>query len=248
MSYRFIKLFSLKEPSEIVIDHFKDFLKSNEINKCTFQIEQGLYASTENRNQGYNYLLKVTSFEEDIENFKIELELEKEYKKLLKTIALYLNENHKTFSIYYEPSQQFTNLSIEKTQINHIVFLPFKSSCTDEEIDQSFLQLKKLFNDLPGISSFCYGKCEGSLEKSYVFEMGFSDKQARDSYLTNDQHVKVANYIIPLLEKGKESIIVFDYSPSKINKRPELKSSSFFSSVETTAEIPETSSKLAATI
>lgn len=117
-----------------------------------------------------------------------------------------------------------------QSPINHIVFLPFKNTCKNVEINKSFELLTHLFNELPSIFSFAYGKCQKtSSDKNYVFEMIFSDEANRDNYLTNEQHLEVAHRIIPLLEKRADSIIAFDYLTSMTPKKLfALANSSFF--------------------
>lgn len=228
MNYHFIKLFSLKECSKSVITHFDNFLKSKKIDNVPFLTEHGTYQSSEGRNKGYNYLLKITI---DGDAAKFKSEIENEYKALLKQLKTSLSEEKDVFSIEYEPSTQLSNQSVPiQFPINHIVFLPFKETCKNEEINKSFELLTNLFNELPGISSFSYGKCRDSIsDKKYIFEMNFSDEANRDNYLTDKQHVEVAHRIIPLLEKGADSIIAFDYFTSMTPKKLfTLPNSSFF--------------------
>lgn len=228
MNYHFIKLFSLKECSKSAITQFDDFLKSKELNKITHLIEHGPYQSAEGRNKGYNYILKISV---DGNPAKFKSEAEKEYLEFLEQLKPFLNEEKEVFSIEYEPSTQLTNQSVHsQSPINHVVFLPFKETCKNVEINKSFELLTNLFNKLPGMSSFSYGKCQASIsDKKYVFEMNFSDETNRDNYLTDKQHVEVAHRIIPLLEKGADSIIAFDYFTSKTSKKLfTLSNSSFF--------------------
>ncbi|BBB14981.1 stress responsive A/B barrel domain protein [Candidatus Rickettsiella viridis] len=124
-------------------------------------------------------------------------------------------------------------LPIDKLQTNHIVFLPFKENCSDLVITEAFSLLKNLFDTLCGISSFQYGKCADlSLDKNYIFEMAFTDCVARDHYLTHDTHIKAAEFIIPLLKNGKQSIIAFDYLKHK--KFLDIHRSQFFKSATVT--------------
>ncbi|WP_342220413.1 Dabb family protein [Rickettsiella endosymbiont of Miltochrista miniata] len=227
MNYHFIKLFSLKECSKSVITQFDDFLKSKEIDKVTYLIEHGPYQSAEGRNKGYNYILKITV---DGNPAKFKSDTEKEYLEFLEKLKPSFNQEKQVFSTEYEPSTQLTNQLVRpQSPINHVVFLPFKETSKTVEINKSFELLTNLFNELPGISSFTYGKCHDSSNKNYVFEMNFSDESKRDNYLTDKQHVEVAHRIIPLLENGAESIIAFDYQilmpPKKLST---LSNSSFF--------------------
>lgn len=61
--------------------------------------------------------------------------------------------------------------------------------------------------------------------------MTFADEKKRDNYLIDPQHLEVAQRIIPLLEKGAESIIAFDYFTSiPSGKLLTLTNSSIFAS------------------
>lgn len=228
MNYHFIKLFSLKECSKPVMNHFNEFLIAKRIENLPFLIEHGAYQSSEGLNKGYNYLLKI-AIEGDADKFQSEIE--NEYKAFLEPFKPSFNEENDVFLIEYAPSTQLINKLVPiQSPINHIVFLPFKDTCKNVEINKSFELLTHLFNELPGIFSFAYGKCQKtSSDKNYVFEMIFSDEANRDNYLTDEQHLEVAHHIIPLLEKGADSIIAFDYLTSMTPKKLfALTNSSFF--------------------
>lgn len=218
MNYHFIKLFSLKECSKSNITHFNNFLKFKEMNSVTYLIEHGPYQSSEGRNKHYNYILKI-AIHGDTAKFKSEIE--DDYLELLEQLKPSFNQANDVFSIEYEHSTQLTNQLVPiQSPINHVVFLPFKETCKSVEINKSFELLTILFNELPGIYSFAYGKCQAtSSDKSYVFEMIFSDEASRDIYLTDKQHINVAHRIIPLLENGSSSIIAFDYLTSMTPKK-----------------------------
>lgn len=227
MYKNFIKLFSLKKFPQIAMNAFDAFLKNKAVKNCTYRIESGFYNSQENLNHHYNYIIKIRSTaHSDVETFKIAIE--EEYEKLVGIINPYLDENVPTFSTQYQTLLQISKpVSVDKLQINHLVFLPFKENCSNLAINESFSRLKNLLDKLYGISSFQYGKCEHvALEKNYIFEMAFTDCAARDHYLTHDEHLKVAEFIIPLLKNGKQSIIAFDYH--KHAKFLEIKRNQFF--------------------
>ena len=227
MHHNFIKLFSLKKCPQVAMNGFDAFLKNKAVKNCSYRVESGFYNSQENLNQNYNYVIKST-LQGEVETFK--KAIEEEYKNLLEIINPYLNDKNSTFSMQYKTLLQLSKpISIDKLQTNHIVFLPFKKNCSDLAINESFSLLKNLFETLYGISSFQYGKCADlPLNKNYIFEMAFTDSVARDHYLTNDAHIKVAEFIIPLLKNGKESIIAFDYHKHK--KFLDIHRSQFFKS------------------
>ncbi|WP_218814249.1 Dabb family protein [Rickettsiella endosymbiont of Dermanyssus gallinae] len=205
-----IDFFSFREISEAT-PYFNEFTASIN-NRFSYKFEYGVYESKENRNKGYNYVLKINS-DENLE--EIDDLFKKEYKLFIEKIMPSLNKEEPMFSLVFKPSHPPINKGNlqEKPQINHIVFLPFKKDCSDEAIKEVFYKLKELFSNVEGASSFCYGKRLNSsvLDREYVFEMHFLSATARDKYLVQDQHIKVAEFIIPLLENEEASIIAFDY-------------------------------------
>jgi hypothetical protein len=217
MNYNFIKLFSFRKCSDTITGHFNTFLKSNEKDHHIYQIEHGDYHSAEGLNKEYNYILKIVLNDRDIEKFKTTIK--NEYEKLLGNVKSSL-KNEEILSFEYESNQQLTKQSIQqKSTINHVVFLPFKENCSEKDINNAFSLLTNLFNTMEGISSFCYGKVKHTLsDKEYVFEMNFTNEINRDNYLKNEEHIKVAELIIPLLKDGENSIIAFDYLLSNNSK------------------------------
>lgn len=205
MDNNFIALFSLHNFNEQVINHFNIFLRDKKISDFRYQIVHGKYTSSENRNQGYTYLLKtkrIGMFHE------FQSEVNEEYNRLLQKLHPWLGEKEPA-CFYYKEVHQKSNLVLRKVpRVNHTVILTFKDNCTDVQINQAFSQLSILFEELKNINSFRYGYSHSS-RKTYIFEMEFPELSVRDQYLFDQKHEKVANFIIPLLQE--ESIIAFDY-------------------------------------
>ncbi|GAA5110122.1 hypothetical protein GCM10023211_14200 [Orbus sasakiae] len=103
--------------------------------------------------------------------------------------------------------------------MKHIVFLQFKSDTPKTQIEHAFALLDGLRQPIPQIKSFKFGKYDSKEGMNhgfdYGFEMEFDNAEDRDIYLYHPTHLEVANQIIPLLEKGTDSLIAFDYDPSK---------------------------------
>ena len=207
MNYREITLFSVKDVAAI-IPHFNRLVESVKNMPC--KLEHGVYESQENLNKGYNYVLKITSSNNSETSNVL---FQKEYKLLLEEIIPALGKEE-ILTFVYKPSQQLINENLQETpKINHIVFFPFSANCLDKTIAEVFSKLKELFPKVEGITGFCYGERLNSphVAREYVFEMQFLNLAARDKYLTQREHVEVAEFIIPLLENGKASVIAFDY-------------------------------------
>lgn len=100
--------------------------------------------------------------------------------------------------------------------VKHIVLLSFKSALSKTDIEQVMLSLADLRKVIPQILSFSWGENNSpeNLNRDYLhgFVMEFKNTADRDVYLKHPEHVKVANEILlPALENGSESLIVFDY-------------------------------------
>lgn len=206
MDNNFIALFSLNNFNDQVINHFNIFLRDKKISDFRYQIAHGKYTSSENRNQGYTYLLKTKS----TGTFnKFQSEVNEEYHQLLQKLYPWLGEKEPA-CFYYKEVYQKSNLVLGKVpRVNHTVILTFKDHCTDMQINEAFSKLSSLFEELKNINSFRYGYSYLS-KKTYIFEMEFPELSVRDQYLAEPKHEQVANFIIPLLQE-EASIIAFDY-------------------------------------
>lgn len=97
--------------------------------------------------------------------------------------------------------------------IIHIVLFRIKEQITKEQIQSFYGNLYKIKEKIPGISSISGGKNISLEEKSKGFEEGFviefKNKEARDNYLSHEEHKKlIENYIKPIIK----DVLVFDYS------------------------------------
>ncbi|MBX9703321.1 MAG: Dabb family protein [Silvanigrellaceae bacterium] len=111
----------------------------------------------------------------------------------------------------YSSHQKFEN-----SMINHIVLLEFKKKLPESDINTALNQLGSLATIIPSIKDFSFGKnCSPEqLNKQFthVFIMRFEDAMGRELYLNHSEHKRIAEEIImPMMEKGLESVVVIDY-------------------------------------
>lgn len=103
--------------------------------------------------------------------------------------------------------------------IKHVVILEFKPDITKAEIVHVFDLLEGLRTPIPQIKSFKYGKYDSPEGLNHGFEYGFEvefdNAEDRNIYLYHPTHVAVAQQIIPLLARGTDSLMAFDYDPDK---------------------------------
>ena len=103
--------------------------------------------------------------------------------------------------------------------MKHIVLLQFNESLTAQEIKEAFILLEGLGKTIPQIKSFKCGKSDSNEGMNHGFEYGFEiefdNAEDRDIYLFHPDHVAVAGKVIPLLKNGTDSLMAFDYDPTK---------------------------------
>ena len=95
--------------------------------------------------------------------------------------------------------------------------LTFKDSLSSEESLDLIKELGKLQEIIPQIASFSCGinNSPESLSKGYQygFVMEFKNEEDRSVYLKDPRHIKIAKEkILPALEDGLNSTVVFDYN------------------------------------
>ncbi len=100
--------------------------------------------------------------------------------------------------------------------IQHIVLFTLKPSMSEKEAFGLLEQMKKLQDPIPEIHTCTYGKNnspEGLNQGfEYCFVMTFKNEEDRTTYLEHPAHIDLAqNTVIPCLENGFESAVVFDY-------------------------------------
>lgn len=100
--------------------------------------------------------------------------------------------------------------------VKHIVLLEFAKDFPTAKIEQILFQLGQLVDVIPQIKNYSYGKNnspEGlSANFNYGFTMEFENIIERNDYLQHPEHVQFAsNKIIPNLNAGINSVLVFDY-------------------------------------
>lgn len=97
--------------------------------------------------------------------------------------------------------------------------MQFKESLTKQDIQLVFDRLGELREPIPQIKSYKYGKYDSNEGANqgfdYGFEMEFDNAADRDIYLHHPVHVALAGTIIPQLKDGLNSLLAFDYDPTK---------------------------------
>ena len=100
--------------------------------------------------------------------------------------------------------------------IKHIVLMKFRDSITPTEIEHLKSSLAHLVTLIPQVLHFSWAinNSPEALNQGYVygFEMIFQNDADRTLYLEHPEHVLLAhNIILPALQDGKNSLLVFDY-------------------------------------
>ena len=105
--------------------------------------------------------------------------------------------------------------SQKKEQVRHVVVFKYKPGATEEQIRQVTDAFRELKNKIPGIVSFEHGVNNSPEKKNlgftHVYQLTFTDAQARDAYLPHPEHKKFGQ----LLGKSGifEDAFVVDYVP-----------------------------------
>ena len=101
--------------------------------------------------------------------------------------------------------------------IKHIVLCAFKKDLSEEAIAEILNSMHSLQKSIPQILSFSAGvnTSKEGLSKGFThgFIMTFADEEAREIYIENEEHKRVAEQIvIPALQDGLNSVQVFDFN------------------------------------
>jgi hypothetical protein len=99
--------------------------------------------------------------------------------------------------------------------VRHVVVFKFKPGASAEQIKQVTDAFRQLKNKIPGIVSFEHG-INNSPEKknlgfTHVYQLTFTDAQARDTYLPHPEHKKFGALLGRL--GVLEDAFVVDYVP-----------------------------------
>jgi len=100
--------------------------------------------------------------------------------------------------------------------LRHVVLFRFAGSTSEATIQRIFDEFADLTARMPGALGVTSGR-NISPEKldlgfKHGFVMDFDSADARDAYLAHPDHVRFAEEeVIPALEFGRDSIVVFDY-------------------------------------
>ena len=95
--------------------------------------------------------------------------------------------------------------------VRHLVYLSVKREDDNAKIIQK--GLRELANQLPDVIGFYFDACNLGEPYTHFFFIDFKNKTARDNYLSDPRHAKVAGEtIVPRLSGDlKSSVLVFDY-------------------------------------
>ena len=89
-------------------------------------------------------------------------------------------------------------------KVKHIVLLKFKSSVSDDQVNQVFDSILDLSETIPGIEDYVSGanmSPEGLNNGStHAFVITFTDAAARDAYLVHPEHEKVKALLLSVLD------------------------------------------------
>lgn len=96
-------------------------------------------------------------------------------------------------------------------KIKHIALFKFKEGTSEELINQLFLDVLDLTENIEGIEDYVSGANNSpeGLNQGYThaFVMTLADAAARDAYLAHPEHEKIKALILPLAE----SVLAFDF-------------------------------------
>lgn len=102
--------------------------------------------------------------------------------------------------------------------IRHLVLLEFKKETLPEDVTSIENQLKACTQQIPGAAFSCFCEYIGLTDNknfTHYFFIDFEDAGARDKYLEDPEHQRIASKeIMPKLFDGVNSVIVFDYEKS----------------------------------
>ncbi len=101
-------------------------------------------------------------------------------------------------------------------QVRHIVVFKYKPEATQQQIKQVNEAFAALKDRIPGIVSFEYGMNNSPENKNqgftHVYQVTFTDIQARDNYLPHPAHKKFGQLLGKL--NILEDAFVVDYTPT----------------------------------
>ena len=95
--------------------------------------------------------------------------------------------------------------------VQHIALFQFKAGTSDEFVQRTVEELRRLTRIIPGIKDFSLGTnnspegLAGGLTHGFV--MAFRDVASRDAYVAHPEHEKFKAFVLPAIEK----VVVFDY-------------------------------------
>ena len=99
--------------------------------------------------------------------------------------------------------------------IRHHVFIRFRDSVTDAEIDRLLGHVADLGSLLPGIAAVHVGansSPEVGMDKGFGrgFIVDFESAQDRDRYLDDERHREIGAKLVAAADGGTDGILVYD--------------------------------------
>ena len=99
--------------------------------------------------------------------------------------------------------------------IRHLVLIRFPASCPAGSVASILGQIEDLKSVVPGMIDFHAGTDVTPVPLSQGFThaitVDFEDAASRDGYWEHPGHIAVAGRLAPLLEKGAEDILIFQF-------------------------------------
>ena len=99
--------------------------------------------------------------------------------------------------------------------IRHMVLIRFPESCPADTVASIFDQFEQLLPVVPGMLNFQFGTDITPVSLSQGFTHGltidFKDVASRDGYWAHPGHLAIAEKLVPLLDKGPEDILIFQF-------------------------------------
>jgi hypothetical protein len=97
--------------------------------------------------------------------------------------------------------------------IIHLAFFQWKPTLDERELAALRQEFAALQAVIPDIKSFRW------IHNNSTEGLEFADAQARQRYLEHSAHVAFAqNTVIPALERGLDSVLVFDYETTSTSR------------------------------
>lgn len=95
--------------------------------------------------------------------------------------------------------------------VRHYGMFQFKPEITEDQIEECFTEMMGMVDKIPGLQKMEYGPYDSpeGLNDGFThgFLMTFDSPESRDEYLPHPEHERVADIVVPRLER----VVVFDF-------------------------------------